>query len=159
MQDFWKYWLYYLDVFRYILNSILWFVLWDQPVVCRADELTNFDPPTGETCQSYLNTYLTQYNPGANLINPEATSGCQVCSYTTGTDYLATINITDVTTGWRDIGITGIFVISRFVPFAFLPTYRTTRSLLPSFVHSYPSSYAIVFLMMKLRTKATKKAD
>ena len=132
MQDFWKYWLYYLDVFRYIINSILWFVLWDQPVVCSADELTNFDPPQGQTCQSYLNTYLTQYNPGANLINPEATSGCQVCPYSSGTDYLATININAATTGWRDIGITGIFVIS---------------------------SYAIVFLMMKLRTKATKKAD
>jgi ATP-binding cassette subfamily G (WHITE) protein 2 (SNQ2) len=45
---------------------------------------------------------------------------------------LRTINITEVTTGWRNVGITGIFVVS---------------------------SYAIVFLMMKLRTKATKKAD
>jgi ABC-type multidrug transport system permease subunit len=114
------------------MGSILWFVLWDQPVNCRPDELTNFDPPSGQTCGAYLETFLTQYNPGANLLNPESTSGCQVCSYRSGTDYLRTINITEVTTGWRNVGITGIFVVS---------------------------SYAIVFLMMKLRTKATKKAD
>jgi ATP-binding cassette subfamily G (WHITE) protein 2 (SNQ2) len=130
--EFWRYWLTYLDVFTYIMGSILWFVLWDKPVNCRPGELTDFDPPQGQTCGAYLDQFLTQYNPGANLLNPDSTSGCQVCAYTSGTDYLRTINIAERTTGWRDIGITGIFVVS---------------------------SYAIVFLMMKLRTKATKKAD
>jgi ATP-binding cassette subfamily G (WHITE) protein 2 (SNQ2) len=129
---FWRYWLYYLDVFTYIMGSILWFILWDKPIVCRPDELATFDPPSGQSCAAYLETFLTQYNPGANLINPDATSGCQVCAYGSGTDYLRTINIEERIVGWRDIGITGIFVMS---------------------------SYALVFVMMKLRTKAVKKAD
>jgi ABC-type multidrug transport system permease subunit len=129
---FWRYWLYYLDVFTYVMGSILWFVMWDQPVNCRANELATFNPPDGQTCGAYLNSYMTTVNPGANLLNPEAVSGCQVCTYTSGTDYLRTINITDKTDGWMMIGISGIFVVS---------------------------SYALVFVMMKLRTKATKKAD
>ncbi|KAJ9095227.1 hypothetical protein QFC20_006704 [Naganishia adeliensis] len=129
---FWRYWLYYLDVFTYVMGSILWFVMWDQPVNCRPNELATFNPPDGQTCGAYLNSYVTTVNPGANLLNPSASANCQVCTYTTGTDYLRTLNITDKTDGWIMIGITGIFVVS---------------------------SYALVFVMMKLRTKATKKAD
>jgi ABC-type multidrug transport system permease subunit len=132
MPDFWKYWIYYLDVFNYIMGAILWFVLWDVPINCKPSELAKFDPPGGQTCGAYLETFLTGYNPGANLLNPNATSGCQVCPYTSGTDYLYTRNITQAIDGWRNIGITGIFVVS---------------------------SYALVFVMMKLRTKATKKAE
>lgn len=130
--NFWKYWLYYLDVFTYIMGSMLWFVIWDEPVTCRPEQLARFDPPQGMTCAAYLEPYMTTVNPGANLLNPVATAGCQVCTYTTGTDYLRTINIKEVYTGWQFVGITGIFVLS---------------------------SYMLVFVMMKLRTKATKKAD
>ncbi len=63
MPDFWKYWLYYLDVFTYIMGAILWFVLWDVPIICKPNELTTFDPPGGQTCGAYLETYLTEYNP------------------------------------------------------------------------------------------------
>jgi ATP-binding cassette subfamily G (WHITE) protein 2 (SNQ2) len=96
------------------------------------DELTNFDPPIGQTCGQYLETFLTKYNPGANLLNPQATEGCQVCPYRTGNDYLNTIELGGSEDGWRNVGITAIFVIS---------------------------SYGMVFLMMKLRTKASKRAD
>jgi hypothetical protein len=40
--------------------------------------------------------------------------GCQVCPYTSGTDYLYTRNITQEIVGWRNIGITGIFVVNMF---------------------------------------------
>jgi len=155
MPVFWKYWLYYVDVFTYsssasrypsraridadlpldistVVGGLLWFVTWDKPVVCTLEELTDFDPPSGQTCGQYLETFLTKYNPGANLLNPDATNGCQVCPYRTGNDYLSTIELGGPAVGWRNVGITGIFVIS---------------------------SYAMVFLMMKLRTKATKRAD
>lgn len=114
------------------MGSILWFVMWDQPVNCRPEELATFDPPASMTCGSYLDSYMTTVNPGANLLNPQATSGCQVCTYTSGTDYLRTLNITEKHDGWMMVGISGIFVVS---------------------------SYALVFVMMKLRTKATKRAD
>lgn len=114
------------------MSSILSFGLRDAKVTCSSRELAVFDPPTGQTCANYLATYLTQYNTAANHLNPEATASCQVCQYSTGTGYLATLNLGDKVDGWRDIGITAIFVCS---------------------------SYALVFALMKLRTKATKTAD
>jgi ATP-binding cassette subfamily G (WHITE) protein 2 (SNQ2) len=101
-------------------------------VACTPSELAHFDPPDGVTCFDYLLIYLVGVNPGANLLNPSATADCQVCPYSSGTDYLATINIKQKTDGWRNVGITGIFVIS---------------------------SYALVFVLMKVRTKATKRAE
>ncbi len=114
------------------MGALLWFGIWDETVNCKIEELAVFDTPNGETCANYLNTYLTNYNTGANLLNPDATSGCQVCSYTTGTDYLYTLNLKSKVDGWRDIGITVIFVCS---------------------------SYALVFALMKLRTKRSKTAE
>jgi ABC-type multidrug transport system permease subunit len=69
---------------------------------------------------------------GTNLLNPGATENCEVCRYTTGQDYLKTLNLNEEYYGWRDAGLVvlwaGVF-------------------------------YALVFLMMKLRTKATKRAS
>jgi hypothetical protein len=154
IQPFWRYWLYYLNVslellsskpysshsnpcihrqpFTYLLGAMLWFGIWGTPVYCQPQELAIFNTPNGETCQEYLSIYLTLINPFANLLNPTATSGCQVCPYTTGTGYLYTINITHEYDGWRDIGITAIFCVS---------------------------SYSLVVALMKLRTKQSKKAE
>lgn len=111
---------------------MLWFATWDSKVVCKREELAIFDTPNGQTCQSYLSKYLTHINPGANLLNPDATSQCEVCPYNSGTAYLRTINITHSYDGWRNIGITVIFCLS---------------------------SYALVFALMKLRTKKSKTAE
>lgn len=67
-----------------------------------------------------------------NLINPDATEAYKVCQYRTGVDYLAEINLVDYYYDWRDAGIVALFVIS---------------------------SYGMVYLLMKLRTKTFKKAE
>jgi ABC-type multidrug transport system permease subunit len=69
---------------------------------------------------------------GTNLLNPHDASGCQVCQYTSGADYLRTLNIADKSYGWRNAGIVVVFVIG---------------------------IYGLVYLLMKLRTKQTKKAE
>jgi ABC-type multidrug transport system permease subunit len=153
IQPFWRYWVYYINVilglrpassgssdssphppkpFTYLIGALLWFGVWGTPVTCTMQELAIFDTPSGETCQQYLAEYLSQINPGANLLNPLATSGCEVCPYTTGTDYLQTLNITKSYDGWRNVGITAIFCVS---------------------------SYALVLALMKLRTKQSKTAE
>jgi ATP-binding cassette subfamily G (WHITE) protein 2 (SNQ2) len=67
-----------------------------------------------------------------NLLNPTAMANCEVCQYKTGADYLATLNLTEKYYGWRDAGIVVLFVVS---------------------------GYGLVFLLMKLRTKKSKKAE
>ena len=132
IQAFWRYWLYYLNPFNYLMGSMLVFDVWDKQVECGHKELAVFDPPEGSTCAAYLSTYLQAAGSRNNLINPNAMSDCQVCEYRLGSDYLSTLNLTQYYDGWRDAAIVVIFVIS---------------------------SYAMVYALMKLRTKASKKAE
>jgi len=129
---FWRYWIYYLNPFTYLMGSLLTFTMFDRPVNCRDRELAIFDTPNGSTCVEYLAEYLAGPGARTNLLNPDATSQCEVCQYRVGSDYLYTLNLKDYYYGWRDAAICVIFVIS---------------------------SYGLVYALMKLRTKASKKAE
>ncbi|KAL1310558.1 hypothetical protein AAFC00_000837 [Neodothiora populina] len=132
IQSFWRYWIYYLNPFNYLMGSLLVFTGFDAEVNCRRAELAIFDPPAGQSCSAYLADYMRGLGSRTNLLNPDATSGCEVCQYRVGSDYLYTINLNDYYFGWRDAAICVIFAIS---------------------------SYSLVYLLMKLRTKASKKAE
>ncbi|EFX03933.1 ABC multidrug transporter [Grosmannia clavigera kw1407] len=129
MQTFWKYWIYYLDPFNYLMGGLLAPVLWDVNVKCGKKELTTFNPPSGQTCGQYMADFL-QSNAGY-VNNASATSNCEYCPYQTGADYAKTFNLRKEYYGWRDTGITALFCLS---------------------------SYALVIIMMKLRSKKTKSA-
>jgi ABC-type multidrug transport system permease subunit/ABC-type multidrug transport system ATPase subunit len=130
IQAFWRYWLYWLDPFNYLMGSILVFAIWDTEVTCAASELALFNPVNG-TCGEYLASYLQDMGRGAILLNPDATAQCEVCPYSSGNGYLKNINLHEYYYGWRDAGIVVIYAIS---------------------------SYALVYLFMKLRSGASKKA-
>ncbi|KAF7560407.1 hypothetical protein G7046_g3742 [Stylonectria norvegica] len=133
IQAFWRYWMYYLNPFNYLMGSMLTFTMWGADVNCNEGEFARFDPPNGTTCGDYLSDYLTTgMGAVSNLINPNATMDCQVCSYTKGEDYLRTLNLKEYYYGWRDAAIVVIFAFS---------------------------SYAMVYALMKLRTKASKKSE
>ncbi|KAJ5609251.1 ABC multidrug transporter atrF [Penicillium herquei] len=129
---FWRYWIYWMNPFNYLMGGMLVFDAWDVDVKCKESEFAVFNTPNNTTCADYLSTYLETIGTRMNLVNPNATSGCKVCEYTKGSDYLNDLNLLEYYYGWRDIGIVAIFVVS---------------------------SYALVYLLMKLRTKASKKAE
>ena len=124
--------MYYLDPFTYLMSSLLIFTTWDKPVNCRPEELAIFDPSPAQTCGEYLAEYQRGMGVGTNLLNPNATTDCHVCQYREGGDYLRTLNLPEEYYGWRNAGIVAVFVIG---------------------------IYGLVYLVMKLRTKATKKAE
>lgn len=132
IQAFWRYWMYWLNPFNYLMGSMLVFAIWDTPVVCKAGELARFDPPAGSTCAEYLAGYLEGMGASSNLLNPADAADCRVCQYSSGSDYLRTLNLMEYYYGWRDAAIVVIFAIS---------------------------SYALVYALMKLRTKTSKKAE
>ncbi|KAJ5619237.1 hypothetical protein N7510_003221 [Penicillium lagena] len=132
IEVFWRFWLYYLNPFTYMIGSLLTFNMWDIDVTCSELELAIFNPPSGTTCGQYLADYMQGLGSGTNLLNPDSTSNCKVCEYRTGSDYLMSIDITHYYDGWRNAGIVVIFIIS---------------------------SYSLVYGMMKLRTKTSKKAE
>lgn len=132
IQPFWRYWLYYLNPFNYVMGALLVFADFDGKVECKETEFARLDPPSGQTCVEYLEAWLQGPGASNNLVNPNATSQCKVCQYTVGKDYLATVNLGEKVYGWRDAGICVIFALS---------------------------GYGLVYLLMKLRTKSTKKAE
>ena len=128
--SFWRSWIYWLDPFTYLVGGLLTEVVWDIEVRCTQNELTNIPLPANSTCGEYMDKFLTE-NAGY-VVDAMSLTNCEYCPYTTGADYAKTFNLTEKVYGWRDIGITALFCVS---------------------------SYAMVFVMMKLRSKATKSAS
>lgn len=54
---FWKYWMYYLNPFNYVVPGMLSFGIWDAKVTCNEDELAVLDQING-TCAQYLKDYI-----------------------------------------------------------------------------------------------------
>jgi ABC-type multidrug transport system ATPase subunit len=132
IQPFWRYWIYYLNPFNYLMGSLLVFTTFDAPVNCAEGEFAVFNPPANQTCGEYLAEYKMGMGIRSNLVNPEATAGCKVCEYSRGSDYLSTINLEDYYYGWRDAALVALFACS---------------------------GYALVYGLMKLRTKRSKSAE
>lgn len=124
--------MYWINPFNYLMGALLVFVDFDWYIQCTEAEFAKFDPPAGQTCAQYLDAWMKGPGSRTNLVNPEAMTECRVCQYTRGSDYLFTINLLDYYYGWRDAAICVIFALS---------------------------SYIMVYLLMKLRTKASKKAQ
>lgn len=132
IQPFWRYWLYYLNPFNYLMGSLLVFTSWDAPVTCTEAELAIFDPPANQSCGEYLANYMQGMGALTNLLNPDADAGCRVCQYKDATGYLQTLNLTSWGNGWRDAGIVALFACS---------------------------GYALVYMLMALRQKRSLKAE
>lgn len=106
--------MYWLNPFNYLMGSLLIFSTYGVDVQCKEQEFAIFDTPTGQTCAKYLADYLQGMGSRTNLVNPDATSGCRVCQYRNGADYLYTLNLEDYYFGWRDAGIVALFAISSY---------------------------------------------
>lgn len=50
------------------MGGLLVFPLWDQEVKCSAQELGRFSPPAGQTCGSYMSSFLSRAS--GYLVNP-----------------------------------------------------------------------------------------
>lgn len=74
----------------------------DTKVVCSAAELLHLDPPSGQTCGEFLGPWMQAV--GGDLINENATSGCQYCQMKDTNVFLEAFNIF-YKYAWRDFGM------------------------------------------------------
>ncbi|PGH26589.1 hypothetical protein AJ80_01718 [Polytolypa hystricis UAMH7299] len=129
MNVFWRYWIYWLDPFNYLISGLLGGVLWDVKVQCKPEEMVQIPVPGGQTCGEYMAKFL---ETGAGYVLDASDMGsCAYCPFETGSEYAKTLNWAEKYYSWRDTGITALFCLS---------------------------TYGCVFLMMKLRSKKTKSA-
>ena len=103
MQPFWRYWIYYLDPFTYLVGGLLGGVMWDVKVECQPSEFVTFSAPNGQTCGEYMADFLS--SQAGYLLDSNATSQCSFCQYSTGADYAKTFNINEKYYAWRDVSV------------------------------------------------------
>lgn len=85
-------------------------VLGNQPVRCVTGETTIFNPPPNLSCGAYANPLLTQ----GYITNPNAVANCEYCQYSSGAEYLSTINVSP-SDKWRNFGIFLVFVCTNYL--------------------------------------------
>jgi ATP-binding cassette subfamily G (WHITE) protein 2 (SNQ2) len=87
-------------------------VISGQAVICSEADLSIFSPPSGQSCGSYAGDWAL--SASAQLLNPNATSNCQVCKWTTGDQYLEIFNLGSGKLGgiWAYWGIFLAFTLS-----------------------------------------------
>jgi ABC-type multidrug transport system permease subunit len=78
---------------------------------CSEAEAVVVTPMKGMTCGDYLADYLNDQGLGRRLLNPNTTSGCQICPYMTGAAWLRDKNLAGRSQGWQYVGIMAGFVI------------------------------------------------
>ena len=87
--------------YTYYIQNLVSSFLHNRKIVCSDDELSKFNPPSGETCQQYLSEFLSR-NPGY-LVNENATSNCEYCLYSNADQYLLTVQAS-YSNRWRNVG-------------------------------------------------------
>ncbi|KAI0030129.1 ABC-2 type transporter-domain-containing protein [Vararia minispora EC-137] len=104
---FWIF-MYRVSPFTYLVEGMLSVALASAPVTCSATELAIFDPPSGQTCEQYLQPYISA--TGGLLSNPNATSACSVCPETNTNQFLAGV-FADYNNRWRDFGLLWVYIV------------------------------------------------
>lgn len=106
LPGFWIF-MYRVSPFTYWVGGIAATQLHARQVTCAAGETSIFSPPAGQTCQEYLAPFLAEA-PGY-LGNPNATEGCEYCTFSVADQYLAGSNIF-WSERWRNFGIMWAFI-------------------------------------------------
>lgn len=119
---FWRYWMYYVNPSTYWIGGVLAATLKGVPVRCTTEETGRFDPPPGQTCDSYAGSFVQ--STGGYLVDPGATTDCQYCPYSVGDQYLTTLNLSP-SDKWPYFGIFLAFCISNWaLVYFFIYTVR-----------------------------------
>lgn len=77
-------------------------------VVCSDTELLHFNPPSGQTCGTYMSTFIAE--AGGYLTNSDATDECSFCDLSQTNAFLASVS-TSYSHRWRDFGIIWVYII------------------------------------------------
>ncbi|KAK2781853.1 hypothetical protein FQN53_000280 [Emmonsiellopsis sp. PD_33] len=109
LPPFWRYWIYYANPVTWWMRGVLSATMSKLPIVCSPAELTHFNPPPLQTCAQYANDFISTVARSGYLTNPEATEDCMYCAFSSGEEYLRTLNVQG-DDKWKGFGIFLAFV-------------------------------------------------
>ncbi|KAF5312934.1 hypothetical protein D9619_002752 [Psilocybe cf. subviscida] len=121
MNSFWRSWLYQLDPYTRTLASMVSTELHGLIIRCKSDEFSVFDPPSGQTCSAWAQSFVDTF--GGYLDNPLETAACRYCQYAIGDQFYTPLNIS-FSNRWRDA-----FILFSFFVFNLLVTIIASRFL------------------------------
>ncbi|KAK7465001.1 ATP-binding cassette transporter snq2 [Stygiomarasmius scandens] len=127
--NWWK-WMYRVSPYTYLIEGVLGQALGRQSIICSDLEFVTLNPPSGQSCGTYLDNYIS--SSGGYLTNPNATSSCQFCPSSSTDQYLASSFNIFYSHRWRDFGIfVGFIIFNIAAMFAFTFWFRIrTRSVM-----------------------------
>ena len=100
--------MYRLSPYTYLIEALLGQALGKRPIQCADVELVMIQPPSGESCSSYMDSFISL--AGGYLPNPDATSNCQYCEFSSTDAFLETSFNIFYSHHWRDMGIFAAFI-------------------------------------------------
>ena len=128
LPGFWIF-MWRVSPFTYYISGISSTILHGRPVQCSRQEMSIFDPPSGQTCGSYMEKFILA-DPAGRLYNPNSTRECEYCTMSVADQYLAQRRIA-WDDRWRNYGIFwcySVFNILAAILLYYLFRVRTMRA-------------------------------
>ncbi|KAH0541819.1 hypothetical protein FGG08_003702 [Glutinoglossum americanum] len=104
---FWH-WMYYLSPFTWLISGLLSTALHGVEISCAPAEINTFPPPENRSCGDYAGAFVKMMN--GKILNPKATSSCEYCRFSTGDQYLSTIDMR-WQDRWRNFGFLVAYIL------------------------------------------------
>ncbi|PWY86648.1 ATP-binding cassette transporter [Aspergillus heteromorphus CBS 117.55] len=124
LPGFWIF-MYRVSPLTYLIGGMLSTGLANAKVTCADIELIEIQPPSNETCGSYLADYIKI--AGGAVYNPEATSNCEFCEMTDSNVYLAELS-SYYSERWRNFGLMWAYIAFNVFAALFLYWFVRVRS-------------------------------
>ncbi|KAF3906004.1 hypothetical protein ABW21_db0204491 [Orbilia brochopaga] len=91
LQAVFKHFLYYANPAAWAVRSAIANVVHGLDITCGNEELVTFHPPSGQTCLQFAGEWLA--GTTGYFVDENATVDCRYCTYKTGDEYLANLNV------------------------------------------------------------------
>lgn len=112
MINFWRSWLYQLNPYTRTLAAMVSTELHGLIVKCKPDEFAVFDPPAGQNCSAWAQSFVDTFK--GYLDNPLDTEACRYCQFEIGDEFFVPLNIS-FSHRWRDAFILFAYFIFNLV--------------------------------------------
>lgn len=93
-----------VDPFHYYIEGLATNEMEHLAITCKEKDFVVFNAPPGQTCGNYTANFFAMGATGY-IDNPDDTSNCRYCSYSSGKEYYTTIYGWDAAHKWRNFGI------------------------------------------------------
>ena len=107
LPGFWIF-MYRISPFTYLIGAFLSTGLANNEVRCASLELATFNPPSGQTCGEYIETFVKM--AGGAIYNPTATQDCKYCPMSTTNIFLASV-YSFYDERWRNFGLMWVYIV------------------------------------------------